>query len=133
MGLRRSISGVRVCKPIGNLKMMAVLVPKLRMTLVTAPSRPAMMEPTPMMVPVPMITPSTVRNERILCSRTVASARPIAELSSTQVIVFHPQGFDRIQLGGALRRINSEEQSDGRGKAHADAEPPKRAPPWEPA
>ena len=39
-----------------------------------APSSPAMIEPTPITAPVPMITPSTVRNERILCSRMVASA-----------------------------------------------------------
>src|SRR6202050_2159621 len=114
--------------------MIAVFVPKPRMTLVTAPSKPAMMEPTAMIVPVPMMTPRTVRNERILCSRTVASARPIAEPSSTRVIFpplayvrgsewrssFHPQRFNRIQLGGTLRRINSEKQADRRGKPHAD-------------
>src|SRR5580698_8001995 len=122
--------------------MIAVLVPKLRRTPVTAPSRPAMMEPTPIMVPVPMVTPSTVRNERILCSRTVARAKPMAELSSTHVIVFlwplaharssegwplayergvkvrssfHPECLDRIELGGLLRRIDSEEQADSGG------------------
>src|SRR5579859_5709620 len=104
--------------------MIAVLVPKLRITPVTAPSRPAMMEPTPMMVPVPMITPSTVRNERILCSRTVARASPVAALSSIQVIAsslpFHPKCLDRIQLGGLLRRINSEEEADGCRQRQAD-------------
>src|SRR5580658_2880661 len=104
--------------------MMAVLVPKPRMTLVTAPSSPAMMEPTAMMVPVPMITPRTVRNERILCSRTVSRARPMAELSSTRVIFlpssFYPEGFNRIQLRRLLRRINAEEQADGGRESDAD-------------
>ena len=40
-----------------------------------APSSPAMMEPTPMTAPVPMMTPSTVRNERILCSRMVVEGQ----------------------------------------------------------
>ena len=31
-----------------------------------APSRPEMMEPTPMIVPVPMMTPRTVRKARSL-------------------------------------------------------------------
>src|ERR1700722_13682812 len=116
---------------IGNLKMIAVLVPKLRMMPEIAPSKPAMMEPTPMMVPVPMITPKTVRNDRILCSRTVESAKPIAALSSTQVIEFlpaqassfHPQSFDRIEFRGALRRIDPEKEADSRRQTQADQHP----------
>src|ERR1700733_9982827 len=103
--------------------MMTVLVPKPRITLVTAPSKPAMMEPTPIMVPVPMITPRMVRNDRILCSRTVSSANPMAELSSTRVIwsrsSFHSQRFNRIKFRSLLRRINSEEQPHGGGEADA--------------
>ena len=38
-----------------------------------------MIEPTPITAPVPMITPSTVRNDRILCSRMVASASLMPE------------------------------------------------------
>ncbi len=115
--------------------MIAVLVPKLRMTPVTAPSSPAMMEPTPMMVPVPMITPSMVRNERILCSRTVASAKPIAakQLDPSHGLSFHPQGFDRIQLGGLLRGINSEEQADRGGQRASPSSTAETGPPWEPA
>src|SRR5580658_10192480 len=122
--LRRTSSSVTALKN-GNLKTTAVLVPKLRSTLVMAPSRPAMMEPTPIMVPVPMMTPSTVRKERILCSRTVFSASPMAEPNSTMVIYeapssFHPQCFDGIQLGGLLRRIDSEEKAHHHGQRYAD-------------
>src|SRR5579883_1332831 len=122
--LRRSSSRLVFVNPIGKRNTMAVLVPKLRITFVMAPSRPAIIEPTPMMVPVPMITPSTVRKERILCSRTVASASPTAADNSTQVMIspslFHPQGFDRIELGGALRRIDAKEKPDNNGKSEPD-------------
>src|SRR5581483_1993866 len=115
---------------MGNLKMIAVLVPKPRMTLVTALSRPAMMEPTPIIVPVPIITPRIVRNERILCSRTVESASPIAAVSSTQVIyessALHPERFYGIELRGLLCRINSKEQPYGGGKRQPDQHGRKR-------
>ena len=73
-GLRRRSS--RVALPIAVvLVTITVFGPKLRSRLVIAPSSPAMIEPTPITAPVPMITPSTVRNDRILCARTVSSAR----------------------------------------------------------
>ena len=76
-----------------------------------------------MMVPVPMITPSTVRNERILCSRTVVKRQADRGRSSIRVMIapssFHPQRLNRIELGGALRRIDSEEQPDRGGQSHA--------------
>ena len=107
--------------PSRILKTMAVLVPRLRITPVTAPSKPARMEPTPMMVPVPMMTPSTVRNERTLFSRSVASARPITEIEQLHGLrSLRPQSDDRIQPRGSPRRINSEEQSDGGGQRHAE-------------
>ena len=53
-----------------------------------APSSPAMMEPTPMIVPVPIITPSTVRNERSLCSRTVARASPTPDAQSQPIVMY---------------------------------------------
>ena len=64
--LRRAAAEARTQRILNTI---AVLVPMLRIAPVTAPSRPARIEPTPMMVPVPIITPSTVRNERTLFSR----------------------------------------------------------------
>ena len=54
-----------------------VFGPKLFSTLVTAPSKPVRMEPTPIIVPVPMITPSMVNRLRSLCARIVSSASSV--------------------------------------------------------
>ena len=97
-GLRRRSSRVELPMAV-VLVTMTVLGPKLRNMLVMAPSRPAMMEPTPITAPVPMITPSTVRNERILCSRVVSSASCMPESKGCQGHFSSPQRFDRIEAG----------------------------------
>ena len=82
-----------------------------------APSRPAMMEPTPMIVPVPMITPSTVRKARSLrFADGVQRQSDARAIQLTQPHLFVPQRFDRIELRRPLRRIDAEEQSDERRK-----------------
>src|ERR1043166_7735240 len=109
--------------PMRILKTIAVFVPNPRMTPVTAPSKPARIEPTAMMVPVPMMTPRTVRNERILFSRSVASARPI-----TESISFIPrtsrrlraQRDDRVETGRSSRRVDAEEKAHHRRQRYPD-------------
>src|ERR1035441_9779161 len=87
-----SVSGLRRRSSRVPLPMAAVLVtitvfgPKLRSRPVMAPSRPAMIEPTPITAPVPMITPSTVRNDLILCARIVSNARRTPETTDPRVI-----------------------------------------------
>src|ERR1700727_95598 len=117
MGLRCSSSVVRppALGPMRILNTMAVLEPRLRISPVTAPSIPARIEPTPTMVPTPIITPSTVKKERTLFSRTVASARPITDSRIFIGLVLRPQRYDRIQAGSSARGINSEEESHGGG------------------
>src|SRR5512135_3561343 len=101
----------------------AVLVPKLRIAPVTAPSSPVRIDPTPMMVPVPIITPSRVRKERTLFSRSVASANPITDSSRfirAPRLTFRAQRYDRIQPRCPPRRIDPEEQPDHDRQSHAN-------------
>src|SRR5579863_7243394 len=150
MGLRCSSSVVRP-PPLGPMRILntiAVLELRLRISPVTAPSRPARIEPTPTMVPTPMITPSTVRNERTLFSRNVESARPTTDRRSFIIFIpsltvgvllecrrrvvltpnpdceggdalaFRPQGDDGIEARCSSCGINPEEQPDGSRKRH---------------
>ena len=61
------------------------------------------------------------------------SARPMTEISSFIALSFRSQRYDRIELGRAARRINSEKQTDRGGKRHADDDRVETEPPWEPA
>src|SRR4051812_13064813 len=90
-------------------------------------SKPRTSEVIPTIDVMPMTTPSTVSAERILLVRSVSNAittiserRPVRTLA----ILLAPQGFDRVQLCGAHRRIQAKEQADDRGDADADRDGP---------
>src|SRR5450755_3047869 len=94
-----------------------------------APFTPVMMDPTEITHPVPMITPRIVSRLRSLCSRIVASAIPAADRISRSLTRVYPsfvsasflgpQSFNWIELRGALRRIDAEEQTNHGGEAYA--------------
>src|ERR1035437_8362399 len=117
-GLRRRSS--RVALPMAAvLVTITVVGPKLRNSPVTAPSKPAMMEPTPITAPVPMITPSTVRKLRILCSTTEFRARRIPEFKDPRVISFlRAQCLDGVEVRRSPCRVNAEEEPYHRRKRH---------------
>src|SRR5512140_234620 len=124
-------SGVRPPPKLGPIFMtIAVLVPRLRIAPVTAPSRTVRMDPTPMLVPVPIITPSSVRNDRTLFSRSVARASPITDSSRfmrVSRLTCRPQGHDRVQAGRSPRRIGSEEQAHDYRQGHSDEDAVERS------
>jgi hypothetical protein len=60
--------------PGSNLAMKIERVPKDSTSFLTAVSMPLMMEAIAITVQTPMTTPMTVRNERSLLERSVASA-----------------------------------------------------------
>ena len=90
-----------------------------------------MSEVMPTIDVMPMTTPSTVSAERILLRaqrverhrRRFRESRPAAECLPCYSRL---QRFDRIELRGAHRRIQPEEQPDDRGDADAER-PPTRA------
>src|SRR4051812_45939521 len=78
---------------------------------------------------MPITTPSTVSAERILLPRTVSNAIATTSLiSPTRIAISRPsflsQRLDRIEGGGAHRRIQAEDQADQRGDADAEPDRP---------
>src|SRR5476649_2004759 len=76
---------------------------------------------------MPMTTPSTVSTDRILLPRTVSKAITTTSLIRPTLIarrLFLPERFDRIERGGAHRRIQAEDEADKRGDADAERDRP---------
>src|SRR3954471_22989806 len=90
-------------------------------------SNPRSSDVIPTIDVMPMTTPSTVSADRILLVRSVSKAIPtISESRPVRMaaMLLAPQGFDRIQLGRAHRRVQSKEQADDRGDADAHDDRP---------
>src|ERR1039457_5655007 len=80
------------------------------------------MAATKIMAATPITTPSTVRKERVLCSRTVCSAirafTPHCKCFMKTVLILESQSFDRIELGGFSSWIHAEEHADRHGNSN---------------
>src|SRR6186713_232859 len=106
---------------IENLATTIVFGPMPRKRSRNDSSKPRISEVIPTIDVIPMTIPRTVSAERSLLPRTVSQDMTMISLNRVQRIgLLPPQRFDRVEPGGAHRRIEAEEQADERG--HADAE-----------
>src|SRR5688572_11711970 len=111
-----------------NLATNSVLGPSSRMLLRSDWSKPRMREVIPTMAVMPMTTPSTVSPDRILLVRSVSSARKMTSRSRARRTLFPAERFNRVQAGGARRRVRAEEQPDRRRDSDAEPDRPRLEP-----
>src|SRR3990172_3806334 len=83
----------------------------------TESARPPITETITTSAVVPSTMPTSVRPERSLCARI--SAREVRTASVTYTLLV-PQGFDRVEAGGADRGVEAEEDSPRHGERQAE-------------